>query len=75
MLFRFYYETAGGHTHLRVFAGRHVGALGKCGDLCMRNEEFEEFRAITQHSYVEFLPEHPRTRPSGIAQVDLAIKS
>lgn len=29
----------GGHTHVRVFMN---GA--KCGDLCFRNQEFEEVR-------------------------------
>ena len=55
MLFRIYYETAGGHTHMRIFAGKSEGALGKCGDLCMRNEEFEIFRICTHN--IEFRPE------------------
>jgi hypothetical protein len=44
MIFRVYYEQAGGHTHMRWFAGTHEGALGKCGDLTMRNNEFAEFK-------------------------------
>ena len=54
MIFRIYHETAGGHVHMRVFAGKRDGALGKCGDLCMRVEEFEEFRNC---SLIDFRPE------------------
>lgn len=46
MLFRFRYLQAGGHTHVRVFAGVSEGALGKCGDLTFRNEEWEEFKNV-----------------------------
>lgn len=34
-----YYKVEGGHTHVRVFMN---GA--KCGDLCFRNEEFEQVK-------------------------------
>ena len=61
MIFRIYYEAAGGHVHMRVFAGKRDGALGKCGDLCMRIEEFDDFRALTQHSQIEFRAENSRT--------------
>lgn len=44
MIFRLYYEVKGGHVHCRLFAGPHDGALGKCGDLCMRTNEFNLFR-------------------------------
>ncbi len=44
MIFRIYHETKGGHVHMRVFSGSHDGALGKCGDLCMRVNEFDAFR-------------------------------
>lgn len=44
MIFRLYHETAGGHVHCRLFAGRRDGALGKCGDFTMRVEEFAEFK-------------------------------
>lgn len=44
MLFRFRYLVQGGHTHVRLFAGPHEGALGKCGDLAFRNEEWEAFK-------------------------------
>ena len=36
---KWYFKIAGGHTHVRVFMN---GA--KCGDLCFRNEEFEQVR-------------------------------
>lgn len=58
--FRFRYEVAGGHTHVRVFAGDSVSVsatLGKCGDLCFRNEEWEQFMKQFKHSNVEFLPD------------------
>lgn len=43
-LFRLKYEVLGGHTHVRVFAGKGSLSLGKCGDLCFRNEEWEDFK-------------------------------
>jgi hypothetical protein len=36
---KWYFKVCGGHTHVRVFMN---GA--KCGDLCFRNEEFEQVR-------------------------------
>jgi len=32
------------HTTFRLFAGPHEGAVGLCGRLTMRNDEFEEFK-------------------------------
>jgi hypothetical protein len=58
MIFRIYHETLGGHVHMRVFAGKSEGALGKCGDLCMRVEEFEEFVFITRTTPIQI-----RNRP------------
>lgn len=49
MIFRFRYLVQGGHTHVRLFAGRSEASLGKCGDLAMRNEEWELFK----NSFVE----------------------
>jgi hypothetical protein len=43
MIFRLYHETRGGHVHCRLFAGLHESALGKCGDLVFRSEEFATF--------------------------------
>ena len=45
VLYRFYYRKAGGHVHVRVFAGKGAGSLGKCGDLCFRDYEWDHFRA------------------------------
>lgn len=45
--FRFYWKRAGVHTLIRVFAGKTIrpdGTLGLCGSLCMRNEEWDDFR-------------------------------
>jgi hypothetical protein len=39
-IFRFRYKQQGGHTHVRVFAGKSVSSLGMCGELVMRNEEW-----------------------------------
>lgn len=52
--FRFRYEVAGGHTHVRLFAGEGLGfTLGKCGDLTFRNDEWSDFsRAINALSDV-----------------------
>lgn len=36
---KWYYTVLGGHTHVRVFMNG-----GKCGDLCFRNEEFQEIQ-------------------------------
>ena len=49
MIFRIYHKKLGGHVHMRVFSGKTDGALGKCGDLTMREEEFAEFFARTGH--------------------------
>lgn len=70
MIFRIYYETAGDHTHMRMFAGKRDGALGKCGDLCMRNEEFEDFRLLTQHAQIEFRYDNKHRHT-----VDITVKS
>jgi hypothetical protein len=51
MLFRFRYQVQGGHTHVRMFAGKSVPALGKCGDLVFRNEEWNEFLAELAPSF------------------------
>lgn len=49
MIFKFRYLVQGGHTHVRLFAGPHQGALGKCGDLAFRNEEWDRFRAALEN--------------------------
>lgn len=45
MKFRFRYQVAGGHTHVRFFAGTG-DTLGKCGDLVFRNEEWRLFNQV-----------------------------
>ena len=42
-LFRLRFDEQGGHTHVRVFAGKGAAVLGKCGDLVFRNEEWADF--------------------------------
>lgn len=59
MIFRFRYIVLGGHTHLRLFAGKTEAGLGKCGDLIFRNEEWEEFLKRIGAGF-EVLPEEPR---------------
>lgn len=57
MHFRFYYKALGGHTHIRVFSGESSRALGKAGDLTMRNGEFKAFRGLTIRDNIEFIEE------------------
>jgi hypothetical protein len=57
MIFRIYWQKIGGHTHMRVFAGRKDATLGKCGDLVMRNEEFLVFNERLWTVNVEFIQE------------------
>lgn len=52
MIFRIHYTPRSGHVHIRFFAGKHEGALGKCGDLTMRTEEFEIFKKAA--SFIQF---------------------
>lgn len=56
MHFRIRYKITPGHTHMRVFVGSSPEVThGKAGDLCMTNEEFEEFKTLTPT--VEFIDE------------------
>ncbi len=55
MIFRLYYETRGGHVHCRLFAGKGEGALGKCGDITMRVDEFALFQAAA--TFIQFRQE------------------
>jgi hypothetical protein len=55
MIFRIYHDKRGGHVHMRFFSGRHDGAMGKCGDLCMRADEFDVFREM--HPNIQFRAE------------------
>lgn len=51
------YETLGGHTHMAIFSGTEGFMLGKAGDLCLTNEEFEAWKNNTaQLEFVARLP-------------------
>ncbi len=52
MVFRLYWRHLGGHVHCRLFAGPQEGALGKCGDLVFREDEFELFKQSS--SFIQF---------------------
>ncbi len=57
-LFRIHYRVLGGHTHVRVFAGKGSLSLGHCGDLTFRNEEWEALRKhLDQPGPIEIVPE------------------
>lgn len=48
--FRIWHERKGGRVHLAVFAGRdRQYTHGKCGDLCMTVEEFDDFEALLRN--------------------------
>lgn len=55
MIFRLFHETRGGHVHCRLFVGPHEGALGKCGDITMRVNEFELFKDAA--TFIQFRDE------------------
>lgn len=43
MIFKYYYQVAGGHVHVKMFAGRREEALGKAGEFVLRKEEWDAF--------------------------------
>jgi len=54
--FRIRYITRGDHTHFDVYAGSDRQTThGKAGSLCLRNNEFADFRALYQGAAVEFI--------------------
>lgn len=57
MIWRLYYERQGDHVHCRLFCGPQKGALGKCGDLTFRHDEFANFTRIHRVLGVEFFRE------------------
>lgn len=61
MIFRLYHRTAGGYVHCSLFAGKADGALGKCGDLTMRTDEFEIFKNAA--SFMQFREDVGRPVP------------
>lgn len=42
------YKQRGAHVHMSVFVGPHTGALGKAGELTMREDEFADLRSMLQ---------------------------
>lgn len=57
-LFRLRYKQLGGHTHVRVFAGKGSLSLAHCGQLVFRNEEWADFlRELARPGNIEELPE------------------
>lgn len=58
MIFRCYYEQAGGHVHCRMFSGKQDGALGKNGDLTFRIDEFDDFK--NSSPFIQFRPDTSR---------------
>lgn len=65
--FRFWYEEAGTHTWVSLFAGQSFpgATLGKAGDFCLRNEEFAQFKAMLESlPFFEFC-EKPKLRVGG----------
>ena len=76
MIFRIHHETQGGHVHCRFFSGPHDGALGKCGELTMRVEEFEQF-AWTAPGWVmsKVLEDWPGQTPQRRQRLAAAFKS
>lgn len=63
MIFRVYHQTLGGHVHMKFYAGVHEGALGKCGNLTMRIEEFAIFKSATKFiQFVDARPSQPSIR-------------
>ena len=41
---RIYFDRAGGHTHMNIWTGPIGRTHGKAGDLCLTNDEFEEWQ-------------------------------
>jgi hypothetical protein len=46
MILRIRYRVQGAHVHCRVFIGPHEGALGLCGELVFRPDEFEVIQQL-----------------------------
>lgn len=73
MIWRCYYVKHGGHVHCRLFCGPIKGALGKCGDLTFREEEFTVFTEIHRVFTVEFVREMTEDgSPAGDSDVKFA---
>jgi hypothetical protein len=50
--FRFLFRTAGGHTHVRIFAGLCPQSLGLCGTLCLSNDEWALYKGHTIQGFM-----------------------
>ncbi len=74
-LFRLRWEVQGGHTHVRVFAGKGASSLGKCGDLVFRNEEWKDFLAELDRrppgGAIEILEEGEQRGDGGLTTCDM----
>lgn len=69
MIFKFRYRFLGGHVHIRVFAGVNPHALGKCGDLIMRPEEWLEFQTRAKSAAFIFVDDSA----AGLPRYDLPL--
>lgn len=66
MQFRVLFWRGERHTTMRMFVGANDGARANCGDLVMRNAEFDAFRELAALEYVDktMLPiTEPRPEP------------
>lgn len=57
MIWKLYYAKRGNHIHCRLFCGPQRGALGKCGDIVMRHQEFTEFTRVRRVLGIDFVRE------------------
>ncbi len=57
MIWKTYYQRLGDHVHCRLFCGPQKGALGKCGDIVFRHEEFAEFTKVHRVLAMTFVRE------------------
>ena len=71
MIFRLHHETKGGHVHCRFFAGKHEGALGKCGELTLRVEEFASL--VDACPMIDYSPRLPKGNSSGAKELAVQI--
>lgn len=69
MIWRIYYRSKGNHVHCRLFCGPQEGALGKAGELTLRQNEFTEFTQLRKVLAMDFRTE---MKPDGSPDIDLA---
>lgn len=47
MIWKMRYEKKGGHVHCTLFVAKRLNTtFANCGDLCVREEEFEDLRCV-----------------------------